>query len=467
MESYHYETIEQLSLLIKNKKLSPVEITENILNRISLLDPEYKSYITVMHEQAITSAQNAEKEIATGNYRGPLHGVPIAVKDICFTKGMRTTGGCKVMENHIPSYDATVITKLNNAGAVLIGKLNLTEGSMRGNIPDYPMPLNPWNKDKWTGTSSSGSGVATALGLCFGSLGSDTAGSIRFPSACCGIVGLKPTWGRVSRYGILTLAESLDHVGPMTRSSADAGIMLQAIAGYDKNDPTSLTDVMPDINKTINKDIKGIRIGFDEKYATEGVNEEVANSVLNSLSVLKDLGAEIVDVKMPDISQYLSYINIISSAEALNSYIRFHSTDSLKIPWWVKNDLLHIGSKITGSEYANAVNMRIKCNSLISQVLEKIDVLLTPTLISPPHTFTSDSLHGDLNNKLLGTTFSQFVIPYNYSGSPSLCTPSGFTKDGLPLSIQFVGKHLSEPLLCQIGNAYEKSTRFTSVHPIL
>ena len=170
---------------------------------------------------------------------------------------------------------------------------------------------------------------------------------------------------------------------------------------------------------------------------------------------------------MPDISQYLSYINIISSAEALNSYIRIHSTDSLKIPWWVKNDLLHIGSKITGSEYANAVNMRIKCNSLISQVLEKIDVLLTPTLISPPHTFTSDSLHGDLNNKLLGTTFSQFVIPYNYSGSPSLCTPSGFTKNGLPLSIQFVGKHLSEPLLCQIGNAYEKLTRFTSVHPIL
>ncbi|GIT16113.1 MAG: hypothetical protein CM1200mP37_6940 [Chloroflexota bacterium] len=259
MEEYHYKTIEQLSLLIKNKKLSPVEITENILKRISILDPEYKSYVTVMHEQAITSAQNAEKEIATGNYRGPLHGVPIAVKDLCFTKGVRTMGGCKVMENHIPSYDATVIDKLNNAGAVLIGKLNLTEGAMRGYHPEFEIPVNPWNKDKWVGNSSSGSGVATALGLCFGSLGSDTGGSIRFPSACCGIVGLKPTWGRVSRYGILALAESLDHVGPMTRSSAELNYA-RAIAGYDKNDPTSLTDVIPDISKTINNSIKGIRL---------------------------------------------------------------------------------------------------------------------------------------------------------------------------------------------------------------
>ncbi len=467
MEEYHYKTIEELSFLIKNKKLSPVEITEYILKRISILDPEYKSYVTVMHEQAITSAQNAEKEIATGNYRGPLHGVPIAVKDLCFTKGVRTMGGCKVMENHVPSYDATVITKLTNAGAILIGKLNLTEGAMRGYHPEFEIHVNPWNKDKWVGNSSSGSGVATALGLCFGSLGSDTGGSIRFPSACCGIVGLKPTWGRVSRYGVLALAESLDHVGPMTRSSADAGIMLQAIAGYDENDPTSLTDVMSDISTTINKDIKGIRIGFDEKYATEGVNKEVSKSVVDSLSVLKDLGAKIIEVKMPDISKYISYINMISSVEALNSYISFYSTDSIKTPWWIKNDLLNIGSKITGSEYAHANNMRIECNSLVKNVLEPIDVLVTPTLIAAPHTVTADNLHGDLNNKLLGTNFSQFVIPYNFSGSPTLCTPSGFTKDGLPLSIQFIGKHLSEPLLCQIGNAYEKSTGFTSAHSLL
>jgi len=466
MEEYHYKTIEELSLLIKNKELSPVEITENILERISAIDTEYKSYTTIMYDHAIKSAKHAEKEILAGNYRGSLHGVPIAVKDLCFTKGVRTMGGCKVMENHIPSYDATVITKLKNVGAILLGKLNLTEGSMRGNIPDFPMPLNPWNIDTWTGTSSSGSGVATALGLCFGSLGSDTAGSIRFPSACCGIVGLKPTWGRVSRYGILALAESLDHVGPMTRSSADAGIMLQAIAGYDKNDPTSLTDVMPDINKTIDQDINGIRIGFDEDYATDGVNKELAKSIIDSLSVLKDLGAEIIDVKMPDISKYISFWNIICSSEGLNSYLSFYSTDSINSKWWIKKDLLDIGSKVTGSEYAYANNMRNECNSLVKNALGTVDVLLTPTTIAPPHKVTSDTLHGDLNNKMLGTNFSQFAIPFNFSGAPTLCTPSGFTKDWLPLSVQFVGKHLSEPLLCRIGNAYEKVTRFTSIHPL-
>tara|TARA_B100001750_G_scaffold220719_1_gene208652 strand:+ start:109 stop:1506 length:1398 start_codon:yes stop_codon:yes gene_type:complete len=463
MKEYHYKTIEELSLLIKNKKLSPVEITEYILKRISILDPEYKSYVTVMHEQAITSAQNAEKEIATGNYRGPLHGVPIAVKDLCFTKGVRTMGGCKVMENHIPSYDATVITKLNNAGAVLIGKLNLTEGAMRGYHPEFQVPVNPWNKDKWVGNSSSGSGVATALGLCFGSLGSDTGGSIRFPSACCGIVGLKPTWGRVSRYGILALAESLDHVGPMTRSSADAGFILQAIAGYDENDPTSLTDVMPDISTTISKDIKGIRIGFDEKYATEGVNEEVAKSVVDSLSVLKDLGAEIVDVKMPDISKYISFWYDIARAESILAHSEFYPNKREDYGFFYRK-WLDTGSKITGSEYAHANNMRIECNSLIKTAVEPVDVLLTPTLIAPPHTITPEMLYGP--SKLIhNKNFQKFTIPYDFNGTPTLCTPSGFTEDGLPLSIQFVGKHLSEPLLCQIGNAYEKLTGFTSAHP--
>ena len=463
MEEYHYKTIEDLSLLIKNKKLSPVEITENILERISVLDPEFKSYATVMHDQAINSAKYAEKEILAGNYRGPLHGVPIAVKDLCFTKGVRTMGGCKVMENHIPSYDATVITKLNDAGAILIGKLNLTEGAMRGYHPEFPIPLNPWNKDKWAGNSSSGSGVATALGLCFGSLGSDTGGSIRFPSACCGIVGLKPTWGRVSRYGILALAESLDHVGPMTRSSADAGIMLQAIAGFDKNDATSLTDVMPDISMTINQDNKGIRIGFDEDYATDGVNKEVSKSVIDSLSVLKDMGAEIIDVKMPDISKYISCWYDIARAESILAHSEFYPKKRDQYGFFYR-EWLDNGSKITGTEYAHANNMRIECNSLIRNALEPVDVLLTPTLIAPPHTVTSEMLYGP--SKLVhNKNFQKFTVPYDFNGTPTLCTPSGFTEDGLPLSVQFVGKHLSEPLLCRLGNAYEKLTGFLSTHP--
>ena len=231
----HYKSITELSGLIQSKAVSPVEVTREIVQRIGELDSRYKSYATLMADHAMAAAGRAEAEIAAGRYRGPLHGVPIAVKDLCFTTGVRTMGGCKVLADNVPDFDSTVVVRLESAGAVLLGKLNLTEGAMGGYNPDFDIPLNPWNVERWAGASSSGSGVATALGLCYGSLGSDTGGSIRFPASACGIVGLKPTWGRVSRYGVLDLAQSLDHVGPMTRASADAGIILQAMAGRDDN----------------------------------------------------------------------------------------------------------------------------------------------------------------------------------------------------------------------------------------
>ena len=243
----HYKTIEQVSALIQAEQLSPVELTEISLQRIEELDGRFKSYATVMADHALAAAAKAEREIASGACRGPLHGVPLAVKDLCFSKGVLTMGGTQVLAQHVPDFDATVVARLETAGAVLLGKLNLSEGAMGGYHPAFDIPLNPWNPGRWTGTSSSGSGVATAAGLCFGSLGSDTGGSIRYPSAACGLVGLKPTWGRVSRHGVLALAESLDHVGPMTRSSADAGLVLQAIAGYAPNDPTSLPVPVPDM----------------------------------------------------------------------------------------------------------------------------------------------------------------------------------------------------------------------------
>jgi len=233
----HFKTITELADLIKTKALSPVEVTEAMLSRIREQDPIYKSYATVMAEQAMASAQAAEQAIYAGNYLGPLHGVPIAVKDLCYTKGVATMGATKALANNVPDFDCTVVEKLNAAGAVILGKLNLTEGAMAGYNPEFQVPVNPWGANLWSGASSSGSGVATSAGLCYGSLGSDTGGSIRFPSAACGIVGIKPTWGRVSRYGVLALAESLDHIGPMTRSAADAGIILQAMAGLDPNDP--------------------------------------------------------------------------------------------------------------------------------------------------------------------------------------------------------------------------------------
>ena len=298
--SLHFKTITEVAKLIESKQISPVELTSHMLSRIESLDARFKSYATVMADHALTAARLAEQEIQRGAYRGALHGVPIAVKDLCFTKGVRTMGGTKSLASNIPDFDATVVAKFDVAGAVLLGKLNLTEGAMGGYNPEFDIPVNPWGADRWSGASSSGSGVATAAGLCFGSLGSDTGGSIRFPAAACGVVGLKPTWGRVSRYGVLALAESLDHVGPLTRSSADAGMVLQAIAGHDPNDSTSLPDAVPDMLNGIDQGVKGVRIGLDERYVSNDVNSELSEAVLAGVRILEAQGAEIVDVRLPD-----------------------------------------------------------------------------------------------------------------------------------------------------------------------
>ena len=268
----HYQTITEVAERIRSRELSPVELTEAQLNRIAELDGELKSYATVMAEPAMAAARAAESEIASGRYRGSLHGVPIAVKDLCFTAGVATMGGAQVLRDLVPDFDSTVVRKLNDAGAIILGKLNLTEGAMAGYNPAFDIPINPWGADRWAGASSSGSGVATAAGLCYGSLGSDTGGSIRFPAAACGTVGIKPTWGRVSRYGVLALAESLDHVGPMTRSAADAGVMLQALAGHDPKDPTSLHARVPAMLSGLGKGVEGIRIGVDERYIGDDVD---------------------------------------------------------------------------------------------------------------------------------------------------------------------------------------------------
>ncbi|HEX5139483.1 MAG TPA: amidase, partial [Dehalococcoidia bacterium] len=281
----HFKTIREVAALIESKQLSPVELTRTMLERIGALDGKLLSYATLMADSAMAQAREAEHEIAAGSYRGLLHGVPVAVKDLCYTTGVRTMGGTKVNADFIPHFDATVVTRLKAAGAVILGKLNLTEGAMGGYHPALKIPKNPWNVDSWSGASSSGSGVATAAGLCFGSLGSDTGGSIRFPASACGTVGLKPTYGRVSRYGVLALGQSLDHVGPLTRSAADAGIVLQAIAGQDPNDATSLPDPVPDMLDGIHQGVRGMRIGWNEAYATSGVDPEVVSAVRAALKV--------------------------------------------------------------------------------------------------------------------------------------------------------------------------------------
>ena len=461
MPALHFQTITHIAELMRSKKISPVEITQDMLARIKQLDDRFKSYTTVMADEALVAAKQAETEIASGQYRGPLHGVPIAVKDLCFTKGVRTMGGSQALVDHIPSFDGTVIAKLKTAGAVLLGKLNLTEGAMGGYNPKFDVPVNPWHPERWAGASSSGSGVATAAGLCFGSLGSDTGGSIRFPAAACGTVGLKPTWGRVSRYGVLPLAESLDHVGPLTRSVADAGIMLEAIAGMDVNDPTSLPDAVPNMLAEMKKGVRGIRIGFDAHYATDDIDGELADAVVQSVKTLEKLGAEIVPVTLPDMDVYAAVWPILCSAEAVFAHTATYPSRRDDYGPWFRG-WLDKGVAVTGAEYAEAQVMLAACVGHLRRVFADIDVLVCPSMSAPAHPVTPDILYGPLPENR-APKFQRFTAPFDFNGAPTLSVPCGLNGENLPLSIQFVGKHLSETMLCQVGYAYEQTREWQ--HP--
>ncbi|CAI8009975.1 Putative amidase AmiD [Geodia barretti] len=411
----HFRTITEVAEAIASKQVSPVEIAAAMLQRIDELDGRLKSYATVMADSAMAAAQKAAQEIDAGMSRGPLHGVPIAVKDLCFTKGVRTMGAAKVLADHVPSFDGTVIAKLKSAGAILLGKLNLTEGAMGGYNPEFDIPKNPWNPDRWTGSSSSGSGVATAAGLCLGSLGSDTGGSIRFPSAACGIVGLKPTWGRVSRYGVLALAESMDHVGPMTRSVADAGIMLEAIAGFDPNDPTSLLNPVPNMLEGIGQGIAGVRIGFDENYATNDIDIELAEAVRAGVEVLATQGAEIVDVQLPDVDEYVSAWPTLCSTEAVLAHAATYPSQRDDYGPWFQG-WLDMGAQVSGADYAKANNLRAACTGHLRRVFEGIDVLVCPSMSAPPHVVTPEMLYGAYGARDL--KFQRFTVPFDYNGAP-------------------------------------------------
>lgn len=460
----HFNTIVEVAKLIQSKQISPVELTQMQLERIREWDPTLRSYATLMPERAVDMATQAEAEIMSGHYRGLLHGVPVAVKDLCNTRGVLTMGGAQTKADHVPDHNATVVQKLADAGTILLGKLNLTEGAMGGYNPVFPIPVNPWHSQRWTGSSSSGSGVATASGLCFGSLGSDTGGSIRFPAAACGVVGLKPTWGHVSRYGVLALAESMDHIGPMTRSVADAGLMLQAIAGSDSNDPTTLPYPVPDMLAKLGQELIGIRIGFDQYYATSDVDQELAVAVSNSVDVLVELGAELVEIKLPDIDSFVLAWPVLCAAEAVLAHQATYPLHRKAYGPWFRG-WLDKGADVTGADYARANNLRAICNGHFQRAMSEIDILICPSMSAPPHPVTTEALYGPMIDR--PPKFQKFTVPFNYNGMPTLSVPCGFTRDYLPLSLQLVGKHLSEPLLCQVGHAYERATTWHQHHPNL
>lgn len=469
--SLHYMSLREVARLIAKREVSPVELTQHMLDRIAKYDPILESFATIVREQALAEARVAEREIRTGNYRGPLHGVPIAVKDLFYTKGVRTMGGSLVRKNFVPSVDATAVSRLHAAGAVMLGKLNTTEAATAGYSPTFGVPRNPWNVAYWPGLSSSGSGVATAAGLCFASLGTDTGGSIRYPSSANGVVGLKPTYGRVSRFGVFTFAESLDHVGPMARSVGDVAIVFDAIAGHDPKDGTSLNVPPSSAFRDLEHSIRGVRIGIDRKYALEGVDSGDAAALEAALGVLAARGATIVDVRMPDLSALLDMWATIATAEMVESQAATYPSRAAEYGPYMR-DFLADGARQTPEHIAQARKARTALSTQFVALLESVDAMVCPAGGAPAWRVTRAVQTGPLAelHKAWGAAAPRamdFTGPMDLAGTPAICLPSGFSPDGLPYSLQLAGRRLSEPMLCRIANAYEKETSWHTRHPNL
>ncbi len=463
MTELHYWSILQLSEALRRGDISPVEVVRTILARIEALDGRLHSYITVMSDQALARARVAEEELGRGLWRGPLHGVPLAAKDLFYTRDAVTTAGMKVHRDFVPDHDATVIERLYGAGAILLGKLTLTEGAYTNNHPIFPVPINPWNADYWAGTSSSGSGVATAAGLTFGALSTDTGGSIRFPSACNNVTGIKPTWGRVSRHGVFTLSHSLDHVGPFARSAEDASAMLRVIAGPDDRDPTSLRTEVPDYLAATRRGVQGLRIGIDESFIATGTHGEVVAAVDAARQVLAARGARLVTARFPSPYQALRGWFDICGAETARVHSATYPSRAEDYQAGMAGLIEH-GLKVSGEAVANAWVDRLTFSGQLAAAFEDIDLLLIPTMTTPTPTLPELEAFGADDDVLL--QMIRYTAPFDLAGNPTIVLPCGFSSAGVPISMQLVARHGREDLLCAGGHAFQQATDWHLRRPL-
>jgi amidase len=377
-------------------------------------------------------------------------------------------GGTKVMESHIPQYDAPLVRKLKAAGAIILGKLNLTEGAMRGYNRARQIPKNPWGIDRWSGASSSGSGVAVSAGFCFGALGSDTGGSIRFPSASCGIVGLKPTYGAISRHGVIPLAESLDHVGPMTRSVIDAVYMFNAMIGHDPNDETSLNRCPVDISIVQDDQLDGLRIGYGDSYSEHGIDPELVTMVRGSLRKLESLGASIHTLEIPNIDEYLPAWRVLCASEAYRAHTEYYPDRQQEYGEFF-SEWLSIGSEVTATDYIAANNLRMQCNGIFNRTFEHVDAMICPTTTTFPEVIDDKSNYGPMVHNWPNpgeAPHQRFTVPFDFNGYPTISVPCGINEEDLPGSLQIIGKPGTEQTIARIANAFEIHTKWKDMRPI-
>ena len=457
----------ELSKLIESKEVSPVEATEAYLDRIEQLDGKLNSYVTVLREEALQSAQEAERAITGGRYLGPLHGVPVAVKDQCYTKGIRTTAGSTILQDFVPDEDATVVSGLRNAGAVLLGKLNLSEFAL-GDSFYHPAgtPRNPWDLSRNPGISSSGSAAATGAFLCAASLGEDTGGSIRIPAAWSGLVGLRPTWSLVSRYGVLPACWSMDTVGPITRTVEDCAITLQAIAGYDPKDPYSHNAPVPDYRRGLDGDLRDLRVGvIREMVFSGGVEREVREAVVAAVGVLGEVGASVEEVSLPLIEAGGAASKCLIDMEAAT--VHYENLKSRPGDYDHNSRVRLLAAILTPAQvYYKAQKIRTLLRQQLLALLEDVDVLVLPSSPGPapkipdgPGIKSQEEAHARISG------VRSFSGPFNLAGVPAISIPCGFTPENLPVSLQIAGRPFDDATVMKVAHVYEQNTPWHTRRP--
>ena len=462
----HYLTISEAASLIEAKQLSPVELVTAHLDRIDQTDERLNSFITLLADEANAAAAQAESEIQGGDYRGPLHGIPIGLKDLYYTKGIRTTVGSKIMHDFIPDNDAAVTERFRDAGAILMGKLQMHEfalGATSENPHDGPA-RNPWDTARITGGSSGGSGSAVASGQCMAALGSDTGGSIRIPASACGIVGHKPTFGRVSRRGVFPLANSLDTVGPMTRTVRDAAIVMNAIAGYDERDQSSTNMPDEDFTRLLGQGVAGLRIGLPQDYFYDMIDDEVAAAVQDAAGVLEGLGANVEECSIPALNDSIS----ISGTILLTEAAEIHLDNLRERPDDFGSDVrgrLEEGAMTPAVSYIAAQRARAEFNRKIAEAMRTYDILLAPTTaLGAPKLGDRVVDVGDGQEAKLAI-MPRLTRPHNICGIPTVSIPCGFTSDGLPIGMQLAARSFEDAVALQVAYAYEQATDWHTRHP--
>ena len=457
----------ELGSLIKSREVSPVEATEAYLERIPQVDGKLNSYITVTAERAMADAHQAEQEIVSGKYRGPMHGIPIGIKDQVYTKGILTTGGSTILKDFVPSEDATVVTNLIEAGAVLLGKLNMSEFAM-GDAFEHPYgrPHNPWDLSRNAGTSSSGSSAATAAFLCATSLGEDTGGSIRGPASFCGLVGIRPSWGRVSRHGVLGASWSMDQVGPISRTVSDCAITLAAIAGHDPKDGYTWDVPVPDYLAALSGGVQGLKIGvITERVQGDAVDPQVRDLVVQAIAQLGELGAVVSEIDIPLIAQSAVISTTVTYGDV--SGIHREGIDQ-RLKEYDYNLQLRLltGAILPAQAHQKAVRLRHMLRQQILDALEQVDVLVMPTSSIPasplPEKAGVESKEAFM--EMLGGRRS-FTAPFNLASVPALSINCGFTLENLPVGLQIAGKPFDESMVFRVAHAYEQATNWHTRRP--